>query len=62
MQRGETGTYEITSAGGERVRAFVPNPLPPAPALTLEPPLQQGLESAVLALGRYYRKIRLGST
>jgi Fic family protein len=52
MQRGETGTYEIHSTGGERVRAFVPNPLPPVPALTLEAPLQQGLESALLALGR----------
>jgi Fic family protein len=52
MKRGETGTYEITSAGGERVRAFMPNPLPPTPVLTLEAPLQQRLESALLALGR----------
>jgi Fic family protein len=52
MQRSEIGTYEITSAGGERVRAFLPNPLPPTPALTLEAPVQQRLESALLALGR----------
>ena len=52
MQRGEIGRYEVTSVGGERVRAFVPLPLPPAPALVLDGSLQQALESAVLALGR----------
>ncbi len=52
MQRGEIGTYEVTSAGGERIRAFVPAPLPPKPALVLDGSLQQALESAVLALGR----------
>ena len=52
MQRGEAGLYEITGAGGEHVRAFVPAPLPPVPPLSLEGPLQQALESAVLALGR----------
>ena len=52
MRRGETGSYEETSAGGERVRAFVPAPLPPTPVLVLDGPLQQVLESAVLALGR----------
>jgi Fic family protein len=52
MQRGEAGRYEVTSIGGEKVRAFVPNPLPPIPPLTLDSPLQQKLESAVLALGR----------
>lgn len=52
MQRGETGRYEVASVGGEQVRAFVPSPLPPVPRLVLEGPLQQELESAVLALGR----------
>jgi Fic family protein len=52
MKRGETGTYEVTSIGGESVRAFVPTPLPPVPPLALEGPLQQALEAAVLALGR----------
>ena len=28
MQR-KTGTYEITAVAGERVRAFIPAPLPP---------------------------------
>ncbi len=52
MQRGEIGRYDVTSVGGERVRAFMPAPLPPNPALVLDGPLQQALESAVLALGR----------
>lgn len=52
MQRGETGRYESTAAGGEAVRAFVPAPLPPVPPLVFEGGLQQALESAVLALGR----------
>ena len=52
MQRGESGIYEVTRVGEERVRAFVPAPLPPKPALTLDGALQQAVESAVLALGR----------
>ena len=52
MQRGEIGTYDVTSVGSESVRAFVPMPLPPQPSLVLTGTLQQLLESAVLALGR----------
>ena len=52
MQRGKIGSYEVTNTGGERIRAFVPAPLPPKPALLLDGSLQQALESAVLALGR----------
>jgi Fic family protein len=52
MQRGETGRYEVTTVGGEAVRAFVPDPLPPVPPLAVDGPLQQALEAAVLALGR----------
>ena len=52
MQRGAIGKYEETVTGGERVRAFVPAPLPPAPALDPNGELQQKLESAVLAVGR----------
>jgi Fic family protein len=52
MKRGITGRYEITSVGGERVQAFVPAPLPPAPALVFQGALQQALEPALLALGR----------
>ena len=52
MRRERIGTYEVTSAGGEQVRAFTPAPLPPLPALDLDGTLQPGFESAVLALGR----------
>ena len=52
MRRGQIGRYESASAGGERVRAFVPAPLPPDPALVLDGPLQRALEAATLALGR----------
>src|SRR5690606_4226319 len=52
MKRGETGTYVVTAAGGEMVRAFVPKPLPPQPPLAFDADLQRALEAAVLALGR----------
>jgi Fic family protein len=52
VKRGETGSYEATTAGGERVRAFVPAPLPPVPPLVFEGELQRALEAAVLAVGR----------
>lgn len=52
MNRTTTGHYETTSAGGERVHAFVPDPLPPKPPVRLEGGLQQALEPALLALGR----------
>lgn len=52
MQRGEIGRYEISTTDGERVRAFVPAPLPPDPPLVLDGALQQAFESATLALGR----------
>jgi Fic family protein len=52
MKRGEMGRYDLTTAGGEAVRAFTPLPLPPAPPLVLDGRFQQLLERAVLALGR----------
>ena len=52
MQRRESGSHAVTFAGGERVSAFVPAPLPPGPPLVLDGSLQHALESAVLALGR----------
>ena len=51
MKRNETGRYEIAVTSGETVRAFVPNPLPPNPALDIAA-LQLPLERALLALGR----------
>ena len=52
MLRDITGHYETSVAGGESVRAFVPNPLPPAPPLELNGMRQAALERATLALGR----------
>lgn len=52
MRRGLTGQYEITSVAGETIRAFIPNPLPPEPALALSDQRQRLLERATVALGR----------
>jgi Fic family protein len=52
MQRGQTGSYETSVAGGETVRAFVPHRLPPMPALVLDPDTQRLLDAAMLACGR----------
>ena len=52
MERPIPGRYEVAVAGGEQVRAFIPAPLPPKPALNLEGPLLLSLEAASLALGR----------
>lgn len=52
MKRGLTGTYETRDVGGERVRAFVPMPLPPRPTIELGGSLHRKLEQALLALGR----------
>ncbi len=51
MNRGITGRYEVTVAGGEAVRAFIPAPLPPVPPLDLAV-LQVRMEKAQIALGR----------
>jgi Fic family protein len=48
---GRLGTYVISSVAGEQVRAYIPPPLPPSPALDLEP-LYEKLEAANRALGR----------
>lgn len=52
MHRDITGRYSSSPAGGEMVRAFVPNPLPPAPPLELTGARQHLLERATLAIGR----------
>lgn len=52
MERQATGIYAHSVAGGETVRAFVPHPLPPAPALDLSGARQALLERATLAIGR----------
>ncbi len=50
--RGLTGHYSISKSGGETVRAFVPDPLPPTPALVWDARLQELSQRAMLALGR----------
>jgi len=53
MKRGLTGHYvPLSSAGGERARAFVPHPLPPLPPLELDAEIQELLQNAMFALGR----------
>jgi Fic family protein len=52
MLRASSGTYHTTALAGEPVRAFVPDPLPPVPALDLAGARQRLLERATLAVGR----------
>ena len=52
VRRGRTGKLEITTTGGEAVRAFVPDPLPPAPPVQLEGSLNRLFEQSLLSLGR----------
>jgi Fic family protein len=52
MERGLTGLYVPAIAGGRNCQAFVPNPLPPMPALQLDAKLQSRVNLAMLALGR----------
>ncbi len=52
MRREASGRHASSVVGGETVRAFVPFPLPPAPALELTGERQGLLERATLALGR----------
>lgn len=52
MKRTRTGKFEITAVAGERVRAFIPAPLPPRPRVIFDGKLQRSMELATLALGR----------
>lgn len=51
QENSRLGTYVSTTTAGERVRAFVPAPLPPQPAVNLTG-LYQPLDRANQALGR----------
>ena len=52
MNRFPTGRYEPTVAAGIACSGFVPQPLPPAPALQFDAALQRRFDAAHLALGR----------
>jgi Fic family protein len=52
MNRGMIGYYEESMVAGERVRAFVPEPLPPKEEVVFDAKRQQLLERATMALGR----------
>jgi len=52
VKRPDIGRYAVSVAGGEEVRAFIPAPLPPTPALELVGPVRNALDTALLALGR----------
>lgn len=52
MRRGSPGRSTITAVAGERVQAFLPDPLPPVPPIDFDGSLQQSLEVATLAVGR----------
>jgi len=52
LKRGPTGRYLIKTAMDEKIRIFIPNPLPPEPPLYLSSGRGQLLEQAILALGR----------
>lgn len=52
MQRGMTGRHVESTTVGEVVRAFVPSPLPPEPAIEITAERQRLLERALLACGR----------
>ena len=59
MKRGPAGHYEVSTTSGERVEAFVPDPLPPDPPVDLSGALQRQLERAAVALGRLDSKAEL---
>lgn len=52
MLRASTGQYVTSVVGGENVRAFVPDPLPPKPPLQPDEDLAHQIERANVALGR----------
>ncbi len=52
MKRKLQGRYVTISSVGEKVRAFVPAPLPPRPPIDWTPELRGKFDQALLALGR----------
>lgn len=52
MKRGRTGRFEVTVFQGEKVRAFVPGPLPPSPGIEMTATRRGLLETADAALAK----------
>ena len=52
MKRGLQGHYETVSTVGESVKAFIPDSLPPSPALDIAGDLQKKLDKASYLLGK----------
>ena len=52
MKRKLQGHYVTVSTVGEKVKAFVPAPLPPEPPIAWAPDLRDKFDQALLALGR----------
>ena len=52
MKRELQGQYVTISTVGEKVRAFVPAPLPPNPSIQWTPALHSKFDQALLSLGR----------
>jgi Fic family protein len=52
MKRTLQGHYVTVSTVGEKVKAFVPSPLPPRPPIDWTPALRNKFDEALLALGR----------
>ncbi len=52
MRRATPGKYVEVVTAGERVRAFVPAPLPPDPPIVWSPALRRRFDDALVALGR----------
>lgn len=52
MNRPSTGKYVTISTVGEKVQAFVPDPLPPVPPLDMTSEIRDRLDLALLELGR----------
>lgn len=53
MRRAPTGRYlSVSTVGSEPVRAFVPNPLPPTPAIQVDAELRRKFDDALLNVGR----------
>ncbi len=57
MKRGLTGEYQERLVGGEKVRAFIPSPLPPSQPVELDGHQNRLLEQATIALGRLFKMI-----